>query len=285
MDNLVTLLDSEDSVDITLLKESMYYDIKEMIDLLKEKRQSFNILSLNCQSLNAKFDQLQILIKHLETENIQLAAICLQETWIAPGSNDTFFHLPGYNFISQHSICSSHSGTAIYLQDKYEYDMLPIYNHNKIWEGQFLKITNLQQTKAITLGNIYRPPTDLVQSRNKFTEDLNNILTKLEKQNNEVIICGDFNIDLLKVNTKKSNADFYDLITSSGFFPKITLPTRVNNQSSTLIDNIFCSVTKNLIDSIAGILNTHISDHLPIFLCTSWNCLMQRYRPNVYQNI
>ena len=267
MDNLLDILKSEDSMDISIIKESLYYDVDQMINLLKQKQQSFTIFSLNCQSLNAKFDQLQILMKRLESENIHLSAICLQETWISQNSNDALFNLTGYNFIYQPAICSSHSGTAIYLHENYEHVMLPLYNGNTIWEGQFMKITNLKHLKNIIIGNIYRPPTDLLQSRNIFVEDFNNILIQLEKYNCEVIICGDFNIDLLKVNVKKSNADYLDLILSTGFFPKITLPTRITNQSSTLIDNILCRITTRLIDSPAGILNTHISDHLPIFIC------------------
>ena len=96
---------------------------------------------------------------------------------------------------------------------------------------------------------------------------MNNILCNLENQNSEVIICGDFNIDLLKVNNKKTTTDFYDMMTSSGFFPKITLPTRITYHSSTLIDNIFCKLSSRLINSRAGIVDTHISDHLPIFIC------------------
>ena len=48
------------------------------------------------------------------------------------------------------------------------------------------------------------------------------------------------------------------------FFPKITLPTRISDNSSTLIDNIF---TNNIEEAdISGILLNHISDHQMIFL-------------------
>ena len=265
MDNLIDII-GEDNIGITTLTESKYFNIEQLIDQLKSNKYSFNVLSLNCQSLNAKFDQLRILITRLEAEDINIAVICLQETWLTPTSNLNFYELPGYKFISQDSICSSHSGISIYVQDKYEYSMLPLYNENTIWQGQFLKITNLDG-KGVIVGNVYRPPSDLAQSHMVFCENMNNILCNLENQNSEVIICGDFNIDLLKVNIKKTTTDFYDMITSSGFFPKITLPTRITYHSSTLIDNIFCKLSSRLINSRAGIVDTHISDHLPIFIC------------------
>ena len=51
-------------------------------------------------------------------------------------------------------------------------------------------------------------------------------------------ICGDFNIDLLKIETIHSNQEYYNLLCSYGFLPQVIQPTRVvENQSSPLIDN------------------------------------------------
>ena len=53
----------------------------------------------------------------------------------------------------------------------------------------------------------------------------------------------------------------------SGFYPKITLPTRICDTSSTIIDNIY----SNEIDCYdnSGMFISHISDHQPIFTTTS----------------
>ena len=47
------------------------------------------------------------------------------------------------------------------------------------------------------------------------------------------------------------------------FFPKITLPTRIGERSSSLIDNIFTNDTEE--KETAGILLNHVSDHQIIF--------------------
>ena len=47
------------------------------------------------------------------------------------------------------------------------------------------------------------------------------------------------------------------------FFPKITLPTRIGERSSSLIDNIFTNDTEE--KETAGILLNHLSDHQIIF--------------------
>ena len=76
-------------------------------------------------------------------------------------------------------------------------------------------------------------------------------------------ICGDFNIDFLKVNEVQFNADYFNGILSAGYIPTITLPTRLSDSSS-LIDNIF---TDNLsVEMSAFILNNHISDHQRVVL-------------------
>ena len=51
------------------------------------------------------------------------------------------------------------------------------------------------------------------------------------------------------------------------FYPLISKPTRITDQSATLIDNIF---TNNLEkDLTSGLFYTHISDHLPLFQITN----------------
>ena len=48
---------------------------------------------------------------------------------------------------------------------------------------------------------------------------------------------GDFNIDLLKVDSNEESNAYYNIVTSHFFIPFILQPTRL--KSKTLIDNIF----------------------------------------------
>ena len=60
----------------------------------------------------------------------------------------------------------------------------------------------------------------------------------------DCIIVGDMNIDLIKYDTHQSTAEFLNTMLTYGFMPTILLPTRVTNNSCTLIDHIFyCSKT------------------------------------------
>ena len=57
--------------------------------------------------------------------------------------------------------------------------------------------------------------------------------------------------------------NYFEELVTNVFFPKITLPTRIGELSSNLIDNIFTNDTKE--KETAGILLNDLSDHQIIF--------------------
>ena len=79
------------------------------------------------------------------------------------------------------------------------------------------------------------------------------------------IICGDCNINLLNSN-HASSSNFTSMLSSENIIPQITVPTRITENSMTLIDNIL--VRRDNIDTrcISGNLISGITDHLPNFL-------------------
>ena len=90
-------------------------------------------------------------------------------------------------------------------------------------------------------------------------EYLKPLSKKLISENKEVILLGDFIIDLLKCDSNKNVSDFLDIIYSTNLVPNITSPTRLTSRSQTLIDNIFSSIIND--DCITGNLISQISDH------------------------
>ena len=85
-------------------------------------------------------------------------------------------------------------------------------------------------------------------------------------QNNSVILAGDYNINLLKINEQEHCSTFFDMLTSCSLFPQITLPTRFSICTGTLIDNFFCNLTKHILQCTTGILIKPFSDHPPYFM-------------------
>ena len=106
--------------------------------------------------------------------------------------------------------------------------------------------------KKIILGNICRPPNYIKDNYLKFFDEMRSVLTHLTKLKCEVIIAGDFNIDLLKINDNYSS-DFVHIMATHAFLPKITFPTRFTDHGCTLIDNIFWKISTPILSARACI--------------------------------
>ena len=116
------------------------------------------------------------------------------------------------------------------------------------------------------MGNIYRPPRDLNVNYKQFIDEFSLLLSTFDQNNLEVIIAGDFNINLLKINQKEIFSEFFYSLTRHSFFPKITLLTRFSNLNGTLIDNFICKISQATLNSTSGILIKQFSDHQPYFI-------------------
>ena len=89
-------------------------------------------------------------------------------------------------------------------------------------------------------------------------------MSQLTKENKEVYICGDFNFDLLNLENNHICQEFYNLLCSYGFLPKIIQPSRITDYHTSLIDNIF---SNNLSDEIlSGNILLTLSEHFSRFV-------------------
>ena len=119
---------------------------------------------------------------------------------------------------------------------------------------------------SFIVGTTYRSPSFPVGPFLEYMEDTLNQVSLLHKP---CFWGGDWNINLFKYNDEHEPKTFLDCLNSFGFYPTITIPTRIGNTppfSMTLIDNIFTNAL-NTIDS-SGSISYGIADHLPIF-CSS----------------
>ena len=249
-----------------IIKPSEYYSIETLPIQLKKLNNS-SIFSLNAQSINAKFDCLLALIEIAKHQDISFHAICIQESGLSENADLSLLQIEGFTCNFQSKSCSTHGGILTYVSaSKININIDPT-----VWEGLFIFIKDLENQKDIVLGNIYRPPHDNNNQTNINTSvtELDPILSSLTNNKRDFLIAGDFDINLLQINivNKEHFAQFRDLILAYSLFPKITFPTHTSEIGScTLIDDIFCKLSKETLCSIAGILYTSISDHYPYFL-------------------
>ena len=264
--SLIHLLDkndSEDNNEAHVIKHPPYYGKTDFTKLLIHKA-GFNILSLNIQSVNAKFDEFPLFVNRMNLTN-PISVICLQECWLSSMDNVTMFNLDGYELFSQPNQCCAHGGLIVYVHKQFAATVLTnITVQASGWEYLCVQLSHQKsRSKQYILCNIYRTPNELVDDINTFTNELSSFLVKLKNLKHSAYLCGDYNIDLLKVKMNKHYCNYFDDVVSNGFFPKITLPTRLSDHSSTLIDNTF---TNNMDETgTSGILLNNISDHQMIF--------------------
>ena len=250
-----------------LIRHSSYYNDVKLTNELNNNRDKFNILSLNCESINTKIDEIRLKLAHYKEGGCEFDAICIQETWLSEDSDKSLLCIEDYTLISLGKTCSTRGGLIIYLKENLKYKILDMSLKSNIWEGQFIEIyVDIMCPKKIILGNIYRPPRDINENYRQFIDEFTTVLAKLERSHSDVIIAGDFNIDLLKIHEKPIFGDNFDAITGHSFFPKITLPTRFSDMNGTLIDNFLYKISHRLLKTSASIILSRISDHLPYFV-------------------
>ena len=116
------------------------------------------------------------------------------------------------------------------------------------------------------IGNVYRPNTAPLANLQNALPIHNEIIDKLLSNKTyakcEIHILSDFNVNMLNFETHGLTNDYINSLISKSFLPVITLPTRIKNQSATLIDHIWTNKRCNIYKS--GIIINSLSDHFPV---------------------
>ena len=106
---------------------------------------------------------------------------------------------------------------------------------------------------------MYCPPNT---DPTNFRIAINTISSTSLKERKEIILGMDHNLDLLKSGIHKQTQLFLADLLEKNIYPTITRPTRICQNTATLIDNAF--VSKNLHTYFESlIILDYISDHLP----------------------
>ena len=169
--------------------------------------------------------------------------------------------LKGYCF-EQTPTETSFGGALLYISNSIIYkprNDLTLYEKGKI-ESVFIEVIVPKKSNLI-VGCIYRHPNMSVSDFND--SHLISLLNKISSENKKIYLMGDYNIDLIKVDSDANISKYFNHLSSNHILPHINIPTRITDRSKTLIDNIFSnSITHN----VSGNLTSSISDHMPQFL-------------------
>ena len=72
-----------------------------------------------------------------------------------------------------------------------------------------------------------------------------------------------FHLGIFNYDNNGNTLNLLNSLTSQSLIPIITKPSRITNQTATLIDNILINQPNGF---VSGILISDISDHLPLFI-------------------
>jgi endonuclease/exonuclease/phosphatase family metal-dependent hydrolase len=221
-----------------------------------------SIMSINIQSISAKFNELKELIDIFDSKNCTPDIILLQEIWNIPNAN--MFLLDNYHPLIYK--CRSHSrggGVGIYVKNIYKVSLNP---HSIFWERIFeTVIVDVSiNGKQFVIGSLYRcithPTLSARDQFSEFSELFANLVNNLSSH--ELILGGDLNLDVLKINTCPLVTSYIDMLFANGFIQSITKPTRCSPTSATCIDHFLTNSSQNLYESI--IVTSMLSDHFPV---------------------
>jgi hypothetical protein len=226
-----------------------------------------SILTLNIQSLPAKFTEFSEWISFLQLSKSEPDIICLREIWQFP--DHTLFNLPGYNELMYKSRRNNvqGGGVGIYVKLGLTFNLKPQLSIfvDRVFESIFIEVQPASSPKFF-VGSVYRPSNNPLLTATEqfaqFSDLFSNLCNELSSLSNNSYICGDTNLDVLQYGSNTNTTDYVNLLFSYGFIQTITNPTRISNNSATLIDHVLTNSTSSLLESV--IITTKISDHFPI---------------------
>jgi hypothetical protein len=167
------------------------------------------------------------------------------------------------NYTVEASFCRESmkwGGVAIYkrlnCQVKVEVGKKVEFFEEEIFEASYISFTLNERSYLFIC--IYRSPSSCPF---QFLTKLNDFLTSVSAYKNNVIITGDFNIDIL--SDKDECFEFKDIASSFGMKFLIDVPTRNRGDCGSCLDNFITNVA----NAQTEVVETFISDHLAIVLC------------------
>ena len=215
----------------------------------------FKIGMLNIRSLWPNLDELRI-----HFANFDVIGIC--ESWLNPSMPSQMVNLYKHKmFRLDRTSGKRGGGLVIYVAEE-------LFQYSSLIEDFCCMSEDIEQlwieikqpnSRIKIVGLVYRPPSGKAEiCMESVRGNLNSIQ---ENRNGETTVMGDLNVNYLTQNTspfkmlKEIERDF-------GLKQLITEPTRVTQNSSTLIDLMLTDCDQV---STSGVLDINISDHLPIF--------------------
>ena len=158
-------------------------------------------------------------------------------------------------------------GVGIFVRNELDFNLMNKYtitslNKNTV-ENVWIKVSKCG--KNFVVGGMYRHPNGDVK---EFRDAMEKTFDMVRKEKKTVIIAGDLNINLINYYRNDDIQHYLNTVLTSDFLPVILMPTRITDNTATLIDHIYLHqpANGNSFKIVAGNLYADITDHLPNFI-------------------
>ena len=247
-------------------------------------------MSLNIRSANANIKKL---LDHITGMLEQPLIIALQEIW-STDKADRLVDSQHYKITTQCRVKGRGGGVGFLIKRGVQYDVVEECTFSRAGIGEAQTIWIKWGESSYYIINIYRKPLNNKTAHKDFLTMLNSLIKKVRKDSKnieDIIVLGDFNIDLNQLSKDTHVNNFLGKLTELGLSLCVTHPTRVVSvvlqdgsmkHTNTLIDNVLATKLYNTVH-----LPWSISDHRPILVNNLFtiNSLMKKKDQLTYKKI
>lgn len=222
--------------------------------------ENIKLSHLNVRSLQAHLNYVALLI-----DEHDLDMLAVTETWLTDTVDTSIVTLQGYDFVRR-DFRGRGSGVGVYVRQGITYDIVQTPDI----------IEQLCICVKLVTGNLYFCVMYRNFDNRFFLNELENTIGNCLLVGDRVIIMGDMNIDLLK-DVDPFVVQYNNLIADLSLSQLITEPTRVTENTQTLIDHLLVSDEEIVVK--CGVVDVHsdVSDHDMIYCVL--NCEKQGNYP------
>ena len=240
-----------------ILQNCQKYDNLKFSKDLSNFKNEGNIFSVMFNNIDGNASNFDAFVSQIGQYKTDFSVIGIAETNINK-CHKHLYMMNGYNseYNDKFFDKSKGSGVAMYVHSSLNFNRIEKFSHcTQNLESLFIEITNVDS--PLLIGVIYRPPSGDID---EFLREIDGLMRDIP--NKDVIIIGDFNIDLFN-----QNSEFEQTIYSHNLIPTISIATHEKpGCNPSLIDNILVNSSCGVLKS--GVLENLVSHHSPIFCFT-----------------
>ena len=215
-------------------------------------KEGLRIGYLNINHAINKLDDIGLI---LENSGKHFHLFCFSESRLDSRIMDSDLMIPGYNTIRRDPESRRETGLLLYFSETIKINRivdLECFDVESLWIE-----VKLKHVKPLLIGFMYRNPAERVIWYNNFAMQMDAAILR----NNEIMLLGDFNIDL-----SKDNLNWTQQYKTLNLTQLVDRPTRIADNTSTLIDHIYVTSQNNIVEVCSPVFAC--SDHFPI--CLTW---------------